>query len=1042
MAEFRFDQVTPGGGTPDQSRHDLVPGEVITCVVTDPLPGAGISYTWEIIDAVGSTATLDSTTASTVNIGPFGDINEPCAFRVRLTVNDNGTITVVDRICSVRTSVTGLRVPIFGETAPRDATLSLNDPDDSIDNAIYADRAGRGVSEQNWRGWAEWAWELVTTVESTSGGGPPSGAASGDLGGTYPSPTVTGLQGNTLNAASPSDNDVLTWDNGAGEWVALPGASTNVIQDIYDNGSFAVAMTAAKPFALTTSGVGQDGITITDGVDTLSLRGDKILAPDGSGAAPAYAFLTDPATGVLLNSTPGRLGFATDGAVRATLEGYLSAATGNEVGFDIDIEVDKLTSGVATLLRVNMVETDVPAVTHYLLELARGDVQQMQVTDNGAVLAGDGTDLLPSFSFVTNPATGFREASNTLYLSIAGVREWRWTTTAFFHDDDGQATVGTPTQRFTQGFMGPGTAGAPALSIGFTAGGADADNGLYAPASDQLAVSTGGVQIQRWEEAVAPTGGAHAFTTMTFDGTALTVSGDSWRGLSLIGSEENSSGGDGWSLLYGNIIGADAAGTRRFIDMQYDGVDFFDVDRFGAVHTLTTYTAHQTTLATGVAYEIGSSAHGMGLSSTAAPTLALTVESVDALKLKGLLDAVSGDEVVLDITATVNKAAGNYTGIKVDVTETAAPGTDDRLLDLRTGGSTKAYINNAGQVRASGSEGSPHLSFVIDPTAGFYLAGSIRVAIGGTGYYQFATTTFAPIATNARDIGTTGLTFRRLYLGAGTLGLPAISIGDPDGDTGIYAPAAGQLALVFDGSQRITMTVSTFTSALNIVPDVSTRTIGATAAGSRWGAFFSAAGTAAIPAINISTAGNGFWAPAADQIGVALAGSNFFNFSSTGLVPTSNNTRALGTSGLAWANIYAATSMQTALIRSISGALGMSDDNSSRITGTVQITTSTPANIWTLATTSERLYRLTAQIVMKQDTTVNVYATTLVATFKNDGGTLTQVGSDAEIQVDDGSSGAYSVETNISGTTIQIRVVQTGTDTVNCDIRGELVWAD
>lgn len=240
MAEFRIDQATPGAGTPGLSRHDLVPGEVITIEVTDPLPGAGISYTWEIVDAVGSTATLDSTTAQTVNIGAAGLINEPCAFRIRLTVDDNGDVTVVDRIASVRTPVTGLRVPVFGETAPRGATLSVNDPDDSVDNAVYVDRSGRGTTEQNWRGWAEWAWELVTIIESLSGGSAPIGPAGGDLAGTYPNPTVAQLRGSALSdPLSPSNGQALVYVDPPGEWqaaaVAPGGAAGGDLAGTYPN---------------------------------------------------------------------------------------------------------------------------------------------------------------------------------------------------------------------------------------------------------------------------------------------------------------------------------------------------------------------------------------------------------------------------------------------------------------------------------------------------------------------------------------------------------------------------------------------------------------------------------------------------------------------------------------------------------------------------------------------------------------------------------------------------------------------------------------
>lgn len=76
---------------------------------------------------------------------------------------------------------------------------------------------GRPVSSTNPTtgyvlGWTGATWEPV------GAGGPPSGAAGGDLGGTYPNPNVTKIQGVAVVSATPNSGDVFRY-NGT-SWVA------------------------------------------------------------------------------------------------------------------------------------------------------------------------------------------------------------------------------------------------------------------------------------------------------------------------------------------------------------------------------------------------------------------------------------------------------------------------------------------------------------------------------------------------------------------------------------------------------------------------------------------------------------------------------------------------------------------------------------------------------------------------------------------------------------------------------------------------------
>jgi len=72
--------------------------------------------------------------------------------------------------------------------------------------------------------------QVLTATNSTSAtwvtpSGSPTGSAGGDLGGTYPNPSVIKIQGNPVQSTtlgSTQDGYVLTWVNGSTEWEAKP----------------------------------------------------------------------------------------------------------------------------------------------------------------------------------------------------------------------------------------------------------------------------------------------------------------------------------------------------------------------------------------------------------------------------------------------------------------------------------------------------------------------------------------------------------------------------------------------------------------------------------------------------------------------------------------------------------------------------------------------------------------------------------------------------------------------------------------------------
>lgn len=101
--------------------------------------------------------------------------------------------------------------------------------------------------------------------------------ASGDLSGTYPSPTVAKLQGRTLVSTAPADGEAIRWNAGSSEWE--PGAATGGYSNIEvftSSGTWTHPAGVASVF-VKVWGAGGDGAVGNDG-------GNRSGGGGGSGA--------------------------------------------------------------------------------------------------------------------------------------------------------------------------------------------------------------------------------------------------------------------------------------------------------------------------------------------------------------------------------------------------------------------------------------------------------------------------------------------------------------------------------------------------------------------------------------------------------------------------------------------------------------------------------------------------------------------------------------------------------------------------------------
>ena len=229
----------------------------------------------------------------------------------------------------------------------------------------------------------------------------------------------------------------------------------------------------ANHIGVTCGGVERMALDATEMVVSVPLRPAlPVLGQDGTAAAPAYAFASDPDTGIY-SVGANQLGFTTAGVVRADL-------FATRFNFDVPVHLENGTAAGPSCTFQSDTDTGLFRVGANQMGFSTGGVQRADLsttalTSTLPVLGGDGGVITPTYSFSAEANTGiWRAGAGRLSFSTGGAFSMDLSTTSLdvnapIYEEDGSAL--TPSYTFQT----------------------DPDTGLFRVAANHMGFTTNGV---------------------------------------------------------------------------------------------------------------------------------------------------------------------------------------------------------------------------------------------------------------------------------------------------------------------------------------------------------------------------------------------------------------------------------------------------------------------------------------------------------------------------------------------------------------------
>jgi hypothetical protein len=669
----------------------------------------------------------------------------------------------------------------------------------------------------------------------------------------------------------------------------LPG-SIDSLQSAYDSSPL-VTIAAGTPIALTTAGAAENGVTITDGADTLSLLGNGIVLPIGLVSALPVRFSSDLTTGAF-SPGAGLVALVSQGEQVLSIGPHDDAASSGITDF-LALEFDptgQTSTAGWTAIKANVLATGGGSGTQRLLDVQVAGTSQLFIKASGSIRAGDttsGSAADPVYGFGTTGADdqGFYcPGAGQVALSTAGTEIQFW--------DDQTPTSASGVHNFVtitgDGTGLTGTAGYNTLVVNMSADGA----------------GSGDENLQQWQvggtnrgritstgQLVMPTG-SDTSPSYTFEGSLttgfflaggfrITVSGNEYYQFSTGAFAPLVSGLDlgastasfRWEVLYmaAGVVGAPAVAIGTDINGLYaPATDQIALSTEGGQIQL--WEEQNPTQASGVHNFVTITGDGTGLTGTA-----------------------------------------GYKTFVVNM-EVAGGGSGEELLqEWQIAGAKMAHISEVGDLVLDGTvltlaeqDGANRVGLSRPAT------GQLALVAAGSNRITLTSASCLPVADSSMVLGAATLRYAQLHLGPGTAALPALSLGfgTTDSDNGFYASATDQIAMSLAGAVHWVWATSECVTRGNIRPN-SDNTDSSGTFNRRWDRIFAAQGSAALPSVTVSfgttDTDNGLFAAATDTISVAIAGTEEYVFKAASFEPFADNVNSLGASGKRFSDVWATT---------------------------------------------------------------------------------------------------------------------------------------